>query len=197
VTQPLTQSLGLSVVRLRAGCLPLVIWRRVLSFSCLSKEENMANDALRSLETYLRETRPMYGFETTIGGAHAAKQTYVLEGGARVLAKVDASPPAKCGEMVCAVFRCSTSPSSTNTTEPPPPPGINAHSEEAVEPEDADPHVSPRNRSHCRPGPGTASQNCQTPTGATASSMNRVAQTPCGAQGALRVSSRLLRCRAR
>ena len=50
----------------------------------------------------------------------------------------------------------------------------------------ADSQVSPRNRSHCRPGTGAASEKCQPATGATVSIMNGVAHS-CGAFSVERV----------
>src|SRR5262249_22046938 len=49
--------------------------------------------------------------------------------------------------------------------------GLTTTSTRSVEPTNA--NASPKSRSHCRPGTGTASPNRQAPTGATASSMNR------------------------
>ncbi len=45
---------------------------------------------------------------------------------------------------------------------------------------EADLEVSPRYRSHCRPGTGAASEKCQPATGATVSTMNRSRTTPRG-----------------
>jgi hypothetical protein len=80
----------------------------------------------------------------------------------------------RCAEAsACAAQRCSTSPNSTSTT-------ASSGSASAKHPQrrrrprdEGGPSVSPSTRSHCRPGTGTASENCQPATGVTVSTMNR------------------------
>ena len=69
-----------------------------------------------------------------------------------------------------ARYGCSTSPSSTSIAGLLPGDGSHTHQEKAT-PEQVE--LSARNRGHCRPPTGAASQNCQPPTGATVSSINR------------------------
>ena len=77
-----------------------------------------------------------------------------------------------------ALYRCSTSPSSTSTVPTSLVAGNNAHSEGVWVCLDADAQVSCRYRRDCRPGTGAASEKCQPGTGATVSTMNRSRTMP-------------------